>query len=214
MATSTKTVTKSEPVIVGLDSAALALGELRESAASFTRKTIRSCVEIVGQLTSANEGVSHSALFKALSERTENDGYGKPLSAATLHRYSKVADIHAKLGVAPSDGSASAVYSLTESGQTAARKAVESLESVEDADALVDAVVTAINSNPKTVKAIAQTAESAETADYTLESFTASVTELIGKAGNLDPKAVAKALRILGENVSKGTVGTFATAGK
>lgn len=212
MATSTKTVAKAEPVIVGLDTAATALGEVREGAAAFTRKTIRTCVEIVGSLTSKNEGVSHSALFKALSARTESDGYGAPLSAATLHRYSKVADIHAKLGVVPSDGSASAVYSLTESGQVAARKAVEALESVDDADSLVDAVVTAINANPRKVaKAIEQSAESVEGAEYTLDSFSQSVTDLIERAGNLDPKAVAKALRILSEQVSKGTVGTFAT---
>lgn len=212
MATQTKTVAKVEPTIVGLDQAADSLGSLRSDAAAFTRKTIRSCVEIVGTLTAANEGVSHSALFKALSERTESDGYGKPLSAATLHRYSKVADIHTKLGIAPTDPSASAVYSLTESGQTAARKAVESLEEVADADSLVDAVVSALNSNPRKVAIAApQSAETVETADYTLESFSQSVTDLIERAGNLDAKQVSKALRILAENVSKGTVGTFAT---
>jgi hypothetical protein len=160
------------------------LGNMREAAGVFMRRTIFQGVTAIGklhaELATIDGAPSIDQLHKELSESDDS------VSKSTLDRWGRVAKRHAELEVEPTEGSASAVYATTEGGWTEARKQLDALTpaDVADGDQLVEEVAKAMNQNPRKLTAPKKkelTAADVESAGYTPEAFAASVTALLDR---------------------------------
>ena len=174
------------------------LNGMQDRTASFQRKLVLDGVVAIAKLHGAIAEIDGAPSRDALHTRIASDAGS--VSKSTLDRWGRVSDIHAQLGVKPSEGSASAVYAITEGGWTAAREAVKQLESVESADQLVEIVAEAMNENPRVVAAPKKkelTADAVESAGYTPEAFAASVTALLDRVPEGDVPAAIKQLRAI-----------------
>lgn len=187
--------------------------ENNEVTGAFARRILLSSVLNLAALRGGvDKEVSSEKLFKATIKEGANRGVSV-VSLATLRRWEQVVKIHDQFGITPTEGSASAAYALTESGMTAAKKAVTELENVTNADDLVDVIVESINANPKKAKAVTVSASDTEgspsgagdviDAPMTSAAFLASVKELFDRLPEEEKLAAAKGLRALGQESVK-----------
>jgi len=206
------------PVETVFDRVAGLFSKIATDADLFRRRSILASVNAIGVLiagtgTLLNEKgkpVSRESLFDSLNARL---GAAHAVSKASLRRWGIVYDIHAARGIKPTEQSASAVYALTESGMTAAKKAVAANESPKTAAELVAVAVTELATVDRKIaadKAIAAAGlaenegnpSSVAKAPYTLASFAASVRELSGKVGDADTAQVVKSLRAIATDLA------------
>lgn len=173
------------------------IGGMTERSAAFQRRIVLEGVKAVRTLHAGLAALPEADRVSVDKLHTDLSGAAGSVSKSTLDRWGRVAALHGE--IEPSEGSASAVYALTEGGMTAARDAFKA-STPTTADEIVDAAVEAINSHPKVkaVKAVKQpTAADVLAAGFTPEAFAQSVTDLLDKVPADQLDAARKQLRAI-----------------
>jgi hypothetical protein len=174
---------------------------MHDRSAAFQRRIVLEGVLAVRQLHAALATLPEDGRPSIDKLHTDLASESGSVSKSTLDRWGRVSKIHGD--ITPSEGSASAVYAVTESGWTAARKVVsEAIESgeVSDADAIVDKVAESMNAHPRKVAAKAPaevTASDVTDAPYSREAFAESVRALLDKVPDAELTGAIKSLRAL-----------------
>ncbi len=195
-----------------LDAMAGTLTGLANESAAFQRRILLGGVNATSAYLAATGDLklSREKLFTAVIGRMGDTG----VSLATLRRWGTVVDVHNYFGVTASEGSASTVYKLTESGMADAKRAVLAIDPVEvnSADELVDTVVATVNALAA-IEAAKPTVETSddegidggETADdvtgapLSVGAFRESVETLLSQVSEDDRVEALKALRAIAQ---------------